>query len=671
MAAQRGRLILWLPVMLGVGSALYFALRFEPLALFSGTAVAGLLLAVGLLWPWRQGEAAQRIVWVVLLLLAWLAIGFAGAQWRTLRLQAPMIAKPVKFADVTGTVAEVEILEEGDGQRLILTDLSIEDMKPQDTPRKVRLKIRDNDKVNVGARVQVLAALNPPSAPVMPGAFDFQRYAYFRQIGAFGYTFKPLKVLSTTSQQGWAARAEDLRQNIVARLDQGMSAQGAAFAAALMIGERGAISEDDWNAMRGSGLAHMLSISGMHVGLVAGAVFFTVRLLLALLPFIALRVPIKKVAAFTALAAAAFYTLLAVMLDRKPFSMRTIALAALLVLLAVPESIWSASFQMSFAATAALIFFFEETAPLWIKWRREAGFFRRCLLYITGVCATTIVAGTATAPFAIYHFQQYTVFGTLANLLAVPVLSFIVMPAIIVAFILLPFGWQAPALWVMQHGISLIALIAHDVADMPHSQIVVASWPMGALVLVTLAALTMMLWVGRMRFAVSAIMGLLAVVTIMNARLPDLIVADDAGLISVRTTDNRLSLSSARKDKFAAGIWLRHNGLDADKALYWPREGEGPGGMTCDIYGCRTTVNQKNIAFSLRPESLAEDCAWADIVIARSPLRAKDCRSAQMVVDRIDLWRHGAYALWLDGAPRAVSVDEVRGNRPWTVSSRR
>ncbi|MBU0858903.1 MAG: ComEC family competence protein, partial [Alphaproteobacteria bacterium] len=515
-AAQKGRLILWLPVMLGAGSALYFALRAEP----PGVVVAGLLalwlLGAGLMWPYRQAHVRAQASWIVLMLVLWVAVGFTLAQGRTARVAAPMLAKEIRVTGIIGTVAAVEILEEGSGQRVILTDLEIEKLAPENTPHKIRLKIRDGETVPVGARVSTLGSLNPPSPPVLPGAFDFQRFAYFKRIGAFGFTFKPLEIIKQPDKNGLMARVEQVRQDIVARLDSQMDLRESAIAGALMIGERAAITEEDWEAMRISGLAHMISISGMHVGLVAAVVFFFSRFVMALFPSFALRHPIKKYAALLALLGAAFCTglavasvpsyrallmtgfvLVAVMLDRKPFSMRTIALAALVVLMVMPESIWSASFQMSFAATAALIFFFEETAPWWTKWRREAGPFRRGLLYVAGVCATTLAAGTATMPFAIYHFQQFTVYGMLANLLAVPVLSFVVMPMIVVTFILLPLGWEKPALWVMEWGIELINKISYDVAALPHAQMIVPVWPLASLLLICTGALIFMLWAGR------------------------------------------------------------------------------------------------------------------------------------------------------------------------------
>lgn len=688
-AAQRGRLILWLPVAAGLGSALYFALRAEPPGVFTGGAIAGVFLLAGLVWPWRAGDGWRRMAWVAVLLGLWVAAGFGLAQVRTAVVAAPMLAKEIRVTAIEGTVAEVEILEEGGGQRIILTHLAIEKLAPEDTPRRVRLKIRDEETVLVGARVRTLGSLNAPSPPVLPGAFDFQRFAFFRQIGAFGFTFKPLEIIAPPSPHGIPARIERLRQDIVARLDAQMPVREAAIAAALMIGERAAVSEDDWEAMRISGLAHMLSISGMHVGLVAAVVFFAVRLGLALIPPIALRYPIKKYAALIALLAAALYTglavpsvpsyrsllmtgliLVAVMLDRKAFSMRTIAIAALVILIVIPESVWSASFQMSFAATAALIFFFEETAPRWATWRRDSGPVRRGFLYVAGVCATTLVAGTATAPFGIFHFQQFPVYSMLANLLAVPVLSFVVMPMIVLAFLLLPLGWEGPVLVVMEEGIALINRIAHQVTDLPQAQVVVPAWPLGALLLLTLGGLVMMLWAGRGRYMTAAGLAVMAMIVIALHRPPDIVVAADGELAAVRMADGRLALSTARKDRFTAEVWMRHFGNAEGTGVYWPREGAGPEGMMCDPMGCHTTVKGRKVAFSFQEEGQAEDCAWADIVIVRDPLR-REC-AAGTEIDFFDLRHGGAHAVYIDGA--GIVTDNVtgdRGVRPWTVSAGR
>lgn len=688
LAAQKGRLILWLPVMLGAGSALYFALPFEPPGILSLTALAGFLLAAGLIWPQRQTDGFWRVLWTGMVLAIFLAGGFAAAQLRTAHVAAPMLAKKIPVTNITGTVASIEVLEDSSGQRLVLTDLVIEDLPPEKTPYSIRLKIRDEDAVTVGTRVSTLGSLNPPSPPVLPGAFDFQRFAYFRQLGAFGFSFQPLTIVEESQGYGFWARMEQTRQDVVARLMAQMKPREAAISSALMIGERAAISDDENEAMRVSGLAHMLSISGMHVGLLGAVVFFAVRFLLAAIPYLALRYPIKKYAAVLGLLAAAGYTILAVpstpsyrallmtgfiltavMLDRKPFSMRTIGIAALCVLVYAPESVWSASFQMSFAATAALIFFFEETAGHWTRWRREAGPFRRGLLYVAGVCATTVVASLATTPFAIYHFQQFAVYSMLANLLAVPVLSFIVMPSVIIAFLLMPFGWEYPALWVMEFGVGLISDIAHQVALLPHAQVIVQAWPLAALLLFSACLLALFLWAGAARKWLALAPAIIAVLFIVMMRPPDILVSPDGGLTAVRMDDGRLSLSSARKDKFTAEIWLRHMGYAEEEGLYWPREGEGPGGMMCDPYGCRITRDDRKIAFSQNPESLHEDCAWADVVISKAPLREVECRAA-VVIDRFDVWRKGAHALWLEGM-RLETVKDDRGVRPWTVGTTR
>lgn len=687
-AAQAGRLLLWLPVMMMGGSALYFALRQEPAVWWGLGALALVMGAVAALWSRRMDGAGWRLGWAAGILSLWVVIGFGLAQARTAMLATPILEEKIRVAHITGTVTAVEMLGAGDGQRIILRDPEIEGLAPEKTPKRIRLKIRQADDFPIGARVRVMGALNPPSAPVWPGSYDFQRHAYFKGIGAYGFAFRMPEIVAPPDARGLAARTEQLRQDIVARLDSRMDLRESAIAAALMIGERGAVLDADWEAMRISGLAHMLSISGMHVGLVAALVFFVTRAMMAAVPWLALRYPVKKYAAFLALLAAAFYTvlavpsvpsyrsllmsgfvLLAVMADRKPFSMRTVALAALVVLLVTPEAVWSASFQMSFAATAALIFFFEETAGWWARLRREAGPVKRALVYLGGVCGTTLAAGTATMPFAIYHFQQFTSYGMLGNLLAVPVLSFVVMPMVVLAFIAIPFGAEKPVLAVMQWGIELINVISYSVAGLPHAQMVVAAWPPASLLVMCAAGIFFMLWNGRGRGIVAGGLLLLSVVLIVQSRPPDIAVSADAGLMAVRYEDGVVALSTARKDKFAAGIWMRQMGRFEDEALYWPREGAGPQEMQCDWTGCRTIVRGKKIAFSLKPEGLAEDCAWAEIVIARSPLRRMKCDAA-IVIDRFDVWRSGAHIVWVDQG-RVIDVAEKRGDRPWTISTGR
>ena len=438
-----------------------------------------------------------------------------------------------------------------------------------------------------------------------------------------------------------------------------------------------------------AGLAHLLAISGLHIGLVAGILFFAVRFLLAAIPPVALRYPVKKWAALAALAGAFFYLLLsgatvptqraflmlavvlaAVVLDRTAISMRLVAWAAVLVLLIAPESLLSASFQMSFAAVTALVAVYEALAGRSSAWRTGAGRVRKFGLYVSGVLLTTVVAGMATAPFALYHFNRFALYSVAANLIAVPLTGLWIMPWAICAFALMPFGLEALALAPMGWGIDAVIAVAETVAAWPGAVALAPAMPGIGLVIAAIGGLWFCLWRRRWR-----VLGLGAVAaglaTVAFVRPPDVMVNGTGRLMAVRTLSGGMAVSSSRRSKFVAETWLRRAGQD--RAAPWPREGLSPdGGLGCDSLGCIYRANGQTVALVLHPAALDEDCARATVVISTIPVRGRRCRRAAVVIDRFDLWRRGAHALWLDaGGIRVRSVAEASGRRPWTPHGRR
>jgi len=691
LTAQKENLIVWVPIIMACGIGTYFGLRFEPpVSLTMGAAGLGVVLWV-LAWPLRERALP---VWIAVTILFLFVSGFAVAQIRTLHVASPMLQKEIKITRVKGTIAALEDMEEGTGQRYLLSDVELEKMPPEKTPHKVRLRVRtgDNPQLSAGDRVEVLAGLSPPSAPVAPGAFDFQRYAYFRQIGAFGYTYETPRIITEGPPRAFGEKIEQFREKIIARIRKSVpDASQSSIATAMMTGERSAISKADNEALQESGLAHMLSISGMHIGMISASVFFMVRILLVSVPAIALHFSTKKIAAFAALLAAISYllvigvdhvpavratmmtglVLIAIMLDRMPFSMRTVGLAAFVTLMIWPDALWSASFQMSFSAVTALIYFYSVTKHLWARMHRDAGFVRKLALYMAGLCATSLVASLATAPFVLFHFQRASLYGIAGNLLGVPVLGFVVMPAVILSYVLIPFGWEGPALWAMGKGITFIMNVARDVAAIPGSNIYLPALPLSGFIWMTLGALILMLWRGRGKW-VGILPLIVSAIIIMNVQQPDILISSKGKLIAYAPQGQKekvMSVSSRVRDRFSIGVWAQRYGFTPDyKPATWPKEGADTSGLVCDEGGCRLEHNKRKIAFSFDPGTHREDCAWADIMIANDPVRGR-C-DAGLTIDFFDTWRNGAYAVWLDDR-RFESVSRARGQRPWTISPRR
>ena len=691
-AGQRERWILWLPPALGLGIALYFALPEEP-ARWVAAAPAALIVPAVIL---RRHAVAP-----VFLVLVAAGLGFAAAEVRTALVAAPVLDSRLGPVTVEGLIEAASLNEKG-GWRVRLVAPVISRLEPAATPRRIRIAIRraDGDPAP-GKRLRLLAILQPPPEPASPGAFDFARRAYFRQIGAVGFALGTARVLPGPAAPGLRTRMNRVRHAVTGRILAALPAPENAIAAALTTGERRAIPAEVMAAIRDAGLAHLLAISGLHFALVAGLLFGGLRAAMASLPAVALRYPIKKWAAFGAFIGAFGYllisgasiptqrafmmlgiVLLAVMLDRAAISMRLVAVAAGAILLSAPESLLSASFQLSFAAVVALVAFYEANARRLAGLRSDAGMARRVMLYGAGIALTTLIAGLATAPFAVYHFNRFAVYGVIANLIAIPITGMWIMPWAIGAFALMPFGLEALALAPMGWGIGAVVWVARTVASWPDAVLMVAAVPVACLVLVALGGLWLALWRGRLRLA--GLVPLLAAVPLaLIERPPNILLGRTPQAFAVRLAGGGLAVSPGTRG-YTRKLWLRRAGLD--RAAPWPRPG-GPvsAELACDRLGCihirarppdrppdRPGGRRPVVAFVADRAALAEDCGRAAVVLAAVAVKARRCRGPDLIIDRWARYRGGAHALWLhERGARVRTVAQVRGLRPWTARYRR
>lgn len=560
---QRRHLFPWVPVCLALGIGIFFRLRVEPSApvyyWLGGGAVLACVLAV------RAGPGLSPVLWMIALLAAGFCI--AGAR-------AHHVAEPVLtwryYGPVEGRIVGID-RSGSDAVRLTLDRVVLLDVPPDRTPVRVRVSLHGQQGYitpEPGLTVIMTAHLSPPGGPVEPGGFDFQRHAWFQKLGGVGYTRTPVLAWAPPAQGQALFKA---RMALSARVQAVLPGEAGAFAAAIMTGDRSGMGQETLEALRISNLAHLLAISGLHMGLLAGFVFAAIRLGFAAVPVVGLRVPAKKLSALLAIAVSVGYLalsggnvaterafvmvtvmLVAVVFDRRALSLRAVAVAAVIVLVLRPEALLGPGFQMSFAATTALVAVFgwlrDYEVPLGPRWLRPG----------VAVVISSLVAGLATAPVAAAHFNQIAHFGLIANLLSVPLMGVLVMPAGVLAACLLPFGLDWLALAVMGRGLEWILGVAHRVSELEGARGTVVSPGPGVLPLLGLGMLVTVLWQGRVRWAGLA-PAVLAFALWAQTERPDVLIADTGALVGVMTETGR-ALSRARGAGFVAMNWLENDG---------------------------------------------------------------------------------------------------------------
>ena len=657
MTFERDRWPLWLPVMVGLGTGLYFALPVEPVARVGWSALGAGFVALLLLPFLERGR-------VLLALMAGLSLGFGAAKLRETRVAAPVLARPA----TVHMTARIVAMELGNaGTRLTLADPISGGFPDDAVPRRLRVTMRgDPAGLLPGQWVSLTAGLSPPLPPSQPGAADFARAAWFGSVGASGFSFGAPSPAMTPRPPSLSEHMADgvaaLRWRMTQRIRTVLPGSQGAIAAALVTGIRGGIAQTDDDALRDSGLAHVISISGLHMVLVGMGLFWLLRALLALSPFLALHYPIKKWAALAALAGAAFYLvlsgaaapaarayvmlavgLIAVLLDRPALSMRGLAVAACVLLLLQPEAITDPGFQMSFAAVAALVA------------AAEAGQAQRGLLgHGANLLSASAVASLATLPFVLFHFGRAAHYGVLGNLIAMPVVGLVVMPLAALSLLAMPFGLEAWPLQGLGWGIEVMLRLGHWVAQLPGAATLSPAMPMTALLLIVLGGLWLLVWRGAQRWA--GLAGIVAGIGVaFLARGPDMLVAPDAATVAIRAADGKFYFVGRPQNRFIARDWLRRDGDDRE-----PANALGLG--RCDGMGCAVPAQAGLVVVSRRAEALAEDCSRAVILVSAA---ATDCQGPRLILAGVRAARDQGYALTFTPELRAQSVREWRGERPW------
>jgi competence protein ComEC len=684
-AAEWDRWPLWLPVAMGAGILGYFGLSVEPGPGWLALPWPFLVLCLSL-----RGRAP--VLAAALALAGAAALGFATAILHA-RNAPPVPDLPRTATVVTGRVEAVDLLPEG--RRVLLDAPRLDDGSPLSRQIRIRLRANDPARPAPGDRISIRALVRPPMPPAYPGAFDMQRAAYFSGLAASGFALNPANL----ERGGEAPLFSGLRSSIEARVVGALPGAAGAVAAALLTGSQSAIPAAELAALRDSGLAHLLSVSGLHVAIVIGIGFTLTRALVAAIPWLALRLDSKAAAAVAGLLLGGAYTLLtgagvpmvrsfamaalvtlAVLTGRRALSLRAIALAAGLVLLANPAALTGPSFQMSFAAVLALIAAAEAMRRPGQALRMH-GWRGRAVLVVIGLVATSLVAGAATTPFGLHHFGRLQLYGVAANAVAVPLTSFLVMPAGMLALALMPLGLEGPAIAAMGWGVEATLLTGATVASWPGAALSAPPIPAWGLGLFALGLCWLCLW--RLPWRWLGVPAMLAgLLSGLAAAAPDILVAADGRMLAISTPSGVLAERASGANRLTRESWLRSWGEDGSATL--PREGEAADGLVrCSALSCLLRPKAEAApAILLRqppreaprprrgpapppPPVLAETgCGQAAVMLSLEPIRGR-CRDTPRV-DRFSVWRDGAHAIWLkpEGA-RILSDRAFRGDRPW------
>ncbi len=668
---QQGHLFHWSPICLAIGIGIYFALRFEP-----STSILWLLASIVAVTA-VLGMRSVGVYSVLALACALTLAGFSMAGLRTHIVSAPVLDFRY-YGPVQGRIIGLDRSGSG-AERLLLDQVVLSRMAPADIPERVRVSLLGERTIDApfspGDTVMLTGHLMAPNGPAEPGGFDFRRFAWFQKIGAFGYSRAPVVRLATAadSKAGFTIYLARIRKTLSDKAYGALDASVGGFAAVIISGDRSHLAPDTLSHLRAANLAHLLAISGLHMGLLSGFVFGALRLGLVALPVVRHFWPIKQIAAIGAMLAATSYllisgasvaterawvmamvALLAVLVNRRALSLRAVALAALIVLVLRPEALLSPGFQMSFAATTALVVVFDRIRDVQIlthlpSWSRP----------FVSLLISSFVAGVATAPVAMAHFNMIAHYGYIANLVALPVMGVLVMPMAVISVLAMPFGLEAWPLAIMGLGLQWILIVAGEVSSWQGSVGHIPSPNALCLPLMSLGVLFWMLWQGSFRWAGCVLVASGAFIW-FQAERPNVLISQDGGQIGIMTVEGR-ALSKARGAGFVSGIWLENDGAPNEQeaaALLWPGT-RADGVATVHLAGRKIVhVQGKKAAASIT------SCASTDILVSNVAL--PDINGC-LVLTPDELKETGAIALSAHtGMLNAVTASDITGRRPWS-----
>ncbi len=655
---MRGRFSLWAPWFFCAGAASYFYPPAEPSVVLP-FAVIFLCVVPGVLQLRFAGLCSVWLVFVLGLTI-FFAAGWGAAQWRGYTRSAPTLTQQTKVYKGQGQVLAVD-KERGHRARYLLAPQTLGRLTPEQMPKRIRVSGFSGD-AEPGDQVRFTAALQAPSTPRFPGGYNFALAAWFKQIGGTGFSYghihtEDIEELQVGKKAG--LKLAQTRRAMALRIRHDLAGQKGAVAAALVTGDRSAIAEQTAEDLRAAGLAHMLAISGLHMGLVAGLVFAASGMILAAVPAIGRQYDARKPAAIMGLIVAVGYLLLsggsaptqrafvmtavvfiAVLFNRRALSIRTISLSAFVVVALAPENVISPGFQMSFAAALSLIAFYE-----WARGRFQLlpvfsgswpiTMLLRTLSVLAALALTSFIAGMATGPFAAFYFHRTAVYGLLANIAAMPIFTFIVMPSLLAGTLFDIIGAGAPFYYIAGWGLDVIIDIAHSVALLPGALIRVTAAPPMVLALIAVGILSVCLMRGFRR--AWALLPIILGITIwMNIPQIDGVITKDGGALRVFVEGKEKLLGFGAFSRFELEQFASVLAIDPVDAVRMKKAAKL---LSCDVSGCTARLNDgRLVVINSKLARLTEDCYFADLVFTEyipTNRNALNCASGKLVSSAI------------------------------------
>lgn len=672
---ERDQLMLWAPVAIGSGIAIWFALANQ------NWWIAFMLLCMGLAMGLKFCAPKSRAIRSIVSFFLLAALGCALIWFRSWSVASPVLDRPT-VARFHAEIETVEIISARDRIRLVL-----DTQEKQNLPARVRVNLpleKMDERLRSGTVIQLRARLMPPAQAALPGAYDFSRRAWFMGLGATGQVLGDIEIVDYAEP---IFAFDDIRSSLSDHVQSQMSGGAGAIGATLATGDRGAITDEDAEAMRRSGLAHLLSISGLHVTAVVGATYLLVLKLLALFPSLALRFRLPIVAAGFAAAAALGYTLLtgaqvptiracvaallvlvALMLGRSAITLRMVAAGALFVLIIWPESLVGPSFQLSFAAVTAIIALHEHPKVQALVSRRDESAINRIGRFIFALFLTGLVVEIALMPIALFHFHKAGIYGALANIIAIPLTTFIIMPLEALALILDSVGLGGPIWWLCEKMLLSLIGLAHFVSSSPGAVTMLPTFSTVAFALTIVGGLWLCLWKQKWRY-LGFVPALIGTSWILGTRAPDIYITGDGRHVGIRSEAGKLAMLRTRSGDFIRGIILENAGVD-DEAVPIDRWQNAE----CNRDSCTITLETPDKTWTIVATrsshyipsiALAAACRRADIVISERRLPVS-CKPRWIKADRSLLRQTGGLTIDLKNQ-NISTARQWSGDHAWTI----